>query len=67
MMHSDPKNFPRCNATNCFACMNIVGTYRCVALNDTNFKDRACPFYKSRERAKEERKLYPVPEHYRRV
>ena len=27
----------------------VGGVYKCLALNDTDFGDRACPFYKERE------------------
>ena len=58
--------YPRCNATNCFANQEILGTNRCMCLSNSDFNGRVCPFYKSKARMKEERKLYPVPEQYRR-
>ena len=65
MISSDNKTFPRCNANNCFAKQEILGTNRCMCLKNTDFNGRACPFYKSKARMKEERKLYPIPVQYR--
>lgn len=59
--------FPRCNATNCFANQDILGAKRCMCLTNTDFNGRVCPFYKTKARMKEERKIYPVPEQYRRM
>lgn len=39
---------PRCNHTpGCFACTNG----RCRILKNTNFGDKACPFYKTKDQA----------------
>lgn len=39
-------NLPKCNESSCFAC----DRGRCVALNNNDFGERKCPFYKPANR-----------------
>ena len=48
---------PICENSKCFACRVDFGRGRCIALNNTDFGGRKCPFFKTRERMDfEERK-----------
>lgn len=49
------KKEPICNREDCFACEGG----QCVVLTNTNFGDRECPFFKTKEQAEKEKELYP--------
>lgn len=42
-----------CNRADCHAYFN--GTHGCIALDDTDFGERACPFFKTREQAEQDK------------
>ena len=48
---------PICSNNKCFAFIDECGSGKCIALNNTVFGNRKCPFFKTRERMDfEERK-----------
>ena len=54
---TDEQGDPICENSKCFACRVDFGRGRCIALNNTDFGGRKCPFFKTRERMDfEERK-----------
>ena len=54
---TDEQGDPICENSKCFACRADFGLGRCIALNNTDFGGRKCPFFKTRERMDfEERK-----------
>lgn len=54
---TDEQGDPICENSKCFACRVDYGRGRCIALNNTFFGNRKCPFFKTRERMDfEERK-----------
>lgn len=42
-----------CNRTECHA--YFAGTKGCIALDDTDFGERSCPFFKTREQAEKDK------------
>lgn len=44
---------PYCTRTVCFACR----TYGCTILNDSDFGDRKCPFFKTKKEFERDREL----------
>ena len=46
---------PICNRKDCFGCEDG----KCVVLVKNNFGPNGCPFFKTKQQAEEEKKLYP--------
>ena len=48
------KNEPICNREDCFGCKEG----KCIVLAKNNFGKRDCPFFKTKEQAAKDKKIY---------